>query len=515
MADFNVPLIIRGEIIEDYEMEFGDRSGAGRSFMTPDVGKYIDKLVCKRGELLADLYTITLEDIYDYLEELSGRLNLDTNPYWKEAFEVSCYASNLSRSVLKEQYRKTPNMLKRGNATDLVEGRIGSQYLEGWVPRKQSDGRTVNIRAMGTRSVHITAGNVPVVAVGTLLRGAVTRNDVIVKAPSNDPLTASALARTMIDMAPDHPITKHFSVAYWKGGDEKVETMIYNSRNIQKIAAWGGYDSIKHISKYLGPGLDLITMDPKNSTTLIGKEAYTDEKTTREVARRVAADMGGLDQEACVCARVMYIESGTDKQGIERANHFGKLVYEALQHLPKTTSAGSRTFDPELKSELKSISPLKDFYNVITDDIDNVDKTGAVIVSQMSESVDFPMLLYGRVGNLVPLDNIEEALSFFTAATQTVGIFPPALRKRIRDMAALRGGQMFQPVGYAIGGGMTAPQDGIEPERRMCAWVVDYDSYPEVVPAPWLELGEKGVELESDSFYKNLDAKYSANVSTG
>jgi Acyl-CoA reductase (LuxC) len=504
MADFKVPLIIRGRVIEDYEVEFKDRSGTNRSFLTPDVGKYIDQLVCSRGELLADLYTISLEDIYDYLEELSTRLDLDTNPYWQEAFEVSCYASNLSRNVLEDQYRTTGKILKRGSARDLVEGRIGSKYLEGWVPQKLSDGRTVHIRALGTRSVHITAGNVPVVAVGTVLRGAVTRNDVIVKSPSNDPLTASAIARTMIDMAPDHPITKHYSVAYWKGGDEKVESRIYQSRNIQKIVAWGGYDSIKYIAKYLGPGLDLITLDPKNSTTLIGKEALKDEATMREVARRVAADMGGLDQEACVNARVMYLESGTDAKGIALANRFGQMIFDAVQELPKRTSSGPRTFNGELKAELQSIMSLKDFYNVITDK-DRIEKTGAVIVSQMSETVDFPMMLYGRVGNLVPLDNIEDALSYFTAATQTVGIYPPVLRKRLRDKAALRGGQMFQPVGYAIGGGMCAPQDGIEPERRMCTWVVDYDSYPDTVQAPWLEPGEKSVELETDSYYATLD----------
>jgi Acyl-CoA reductase (LuxC) len=503
MPDFKVPLIIRGEIIDDYEVEFHDRSGTNRSFITPDVGKYIDQLVCSHGEALSDLYTLSLGDIYDYLDELSRRLNLDTNPYWQEAFEVSCYASNLSRSVLEDQYRKTPLLLKTENTRDLVETRIGSQYLEGWVPIKLSDSRTVNVRAMGTRSVHITAGNVPVVAVGTIMRGAVTRNDVIVKSPSNDPLTASAIARTMIDMAPKHPITLHFSVAYWKGGDEKIETRIYNSRNIQKIIAWGGYDSIKHISKYLGPGIDLITLDPKNSTTLIGKEAFRDEQTMREVARRVAADMGGLDQEACVNARIMYIESGTDAEGIKRANAFGQMVYDSLQQLPKRTSSGPRSFDQELKSEILSALPMKKFYNVITDK-DRIEKSGAVIVSQMSEAVDFSMLLYGRVGNLVPLDNIEDALSYFTAATQTVGIFPPSLRKQLRDKAALRGGQMFQPVGYAIAGGMIAPQDGIEPERRMCAWVVDYDSFPKTVQAPWLEEGGEWTELDSDSFYHQL-----------
>jgi Acyl-CoA reductase (LuxC) len=489
MTDFKVPLVIRGEIIDDYEVEFSDRSGTGRTFITPNVGKYINQLVCKKPESLIDLYDISLEDIYDYLEELGQRLDFDKNAYWREAFEVSCYASNLSRPVLEYCYRTAGQMFNKPMMRDLVEGRIGSEYLEGWVPRQMSDGRTIHVRAMGTRSVHIIAGNVPVVAVNTLLKGAVTRNDTVIKAPSNDPLTASALARTMIDMAPNHPLTKHFSAAYWKGGDEKVEEKIYQSNNIDKIVAWGGYDSIRHISKYLGPGIDLVTLDPKNSTTLIGREAFKDEDTMREVARRAAADMGALEQEACVNARVIFVESGTDAAGIEKINRFGEMVFEALQNLPSRVSNGPVRFDPTLRSEIQSIIPQTDFYRVYTDP-ERIDKSGAVIVSQMDEQVDFPMLLYGRVSNLVPLDNIEDAISTFTAATQTVGIYPHELRKRIRDVAALRGGQIFQPLGYVTAGTMVAPQDGVEVERRMCTWVVDNDCEPQTVQAPWLELGK-------------------------
>jgi Acyl-CoA reductase (LuxC) len=165
------------------------------------------------------------------------------------------------------------------------------------------------------------------------------------------------------------------------------------------------------------------------------------------------------------------------------------MVFDELQNLPKRVSNGPVRFDPTLKSEIQSILPLSDFYNVITDP-EHIEKTGAVIVSQMSEQVDFPMILYGRVSNLVPMDNIEDAISTFTAATQTVGIYPPKLRKKIRDIAALRGGQIFQPLGYVTAGSMVAPQDGVEVERRMCTWVVDNDCEPETVQAPWLELGK-------------------------
>jgi hypothetical protein len=485
MPDFKVPLIIRGKVIEDYSAEFGDRSDTGRTFTTPDAGKYARQIINSNPASLIDLYDISMPEIYDYLEELGARLNLDTNPYWQQAFEVSRYSSNLSHSVLEHVYRTCPMIFRKEFVREVVETRIGSKFLEGWAPSPCADGRTIYVRAMGARCVHIIAGNVPVVATSTVLRCAITRSDSIIKVPSNDPLTAGAIARTMIDMAPNHPLTRHLTVAYWKGGDEKVEATIYQAANVEKIVAWGGYASIKHISKYLGPGIDLITLDPKSSTTLIGKQALESDERMREVAMRVAADLGGWDQEACVNARVMFVESGTDAPGIARANKFGQYIYEAMQTLPKTVSAGPIHFDGQLKAEVQSILAMDDFYKVYTDP-SAIEKTGAVIVSQFSEQVDFLKLLYGRVGNLVPLDDIEEAISYFTAATQTVGIYPDSLRVRLRDRAALMGGQIFQPVGYAITGTMSAPQDGIEPERRMCRWVVDNHCDPAVTPGPWV-----------------------------
>lgn len=483
MSLFKVPLIIRGRVIEDYESEFAHR-GSG-SFVTADVAKYAGEMVNRDPASLVDLYSITLEDIYAFLAELGERLNLDNNPYWREAFEVSCRSSNLSRSVLEAVYRSAPSQYRREIVSEVVETRIGSRFLERWVPTRLESGREINVRALGARSVHIIAGNIPVVAMHTVMRNAITRSDAIIKLPSNDPLTAVAIARTMIDMAPDHPLTKHLTVAYWKGGDEKVEQRLYHPANIEKLVAWGGFSSIKHITRYLQPGIDLITLDPKSSTTLIGKEAFTDDETLREVARRLAADIGGLDQEACVNARVVFVEAGTDPDGIGRLNVLGRYVFEAMQHLPRTTSGGPVSFDAKLLSELQSIMRIDGFYKVFTDPR-RIQRTGAIIVSQADEQVDFPQLLYGRVANLVPVDRIEDALASFTAATQTVGIYPDALRIKLRDRAALAGGQIMVPLGYATTGSLASPQDGIEPERRMCRWVVDNHCDPAVVPGPWM-----------------------------
>jgi hypothetical protein len=485
MAEFKVPLIIRGEVIEDYSVEFRDRGSGGHTFVTPSVEKYLHKLVAKSPLILEDLYTINFDEICEYLDELRRRLDLDTNSYWREAFEISCHFSNLSRSVLEAIYRNSPNALAGDNVRQLAEGRIGVRFLEGWVRTELRDGRAIEVRAVGSRSVHVIAGNVPVVPISTLLRGAITRSDVIVKVPSNDPITMGAIARTMIDMAPNHPITRHLSVAYWKGGDESVEERIYQPQHIERLVAWGGFASIKHITKYLQPGIDLIPLEPKSSTTLIGKEALADDETMREVARRVAADVGGYDQEACTNARVMFLESGTDAAGIALANQFGLYVFQAVQGLPQTTSCGPVNFDPVLRVELESIAQQRDFYRIFTEK-GRTEKTGAIIVSQVSEQVDFPSLLYGRVGNIVPVDRIDDALDSFSAATKAAGIYPDSLRSRLRDRGALMGGQSFIPIGYAISSSAGGPSDGIEPERRMCRWVVDVRADPTVVAGPWM-----------------------------
>jgi acyl-CoA reductase-like NAD-dependent aldehyde dehydrogenase len=199
--------------------------------------------------------------------------------------------------------------------------------------------------------LHIPAGNGGLVSAVTILRSVITRSDAIIKAPSNDPLTAIAIARTLADVAPDHPITKHLAVGYWKGGDRDVEETLYQPHHIEKIVAWGGLASVKHVTRYIQPGLELIALDPKRSATIIGREAFADEDTMREVARRAATDIGVANQEGCANARVIYVLSGTDPDGLANANRLGELIYREL------VSLAPRCQHPATVSEPRTARP--------------------------------------------------------------------------------------------------------------------------------------------------------------
>jgi len=310
------------------------------------------------------------------------------------------------------------------------------------------------------------------VAAGTLARSCCTRCDTIIKLPSNDPLTATALARTMIEMEPNHPITKSVSVAYWKGGDESFETRFYRPENIEKIIAWGGFNSIKHITRYLQPGIDLITLDPKLSISIIGKEAFQNEETMRTVAQRAAIDVGSWNQEACVNSRVIYVQSGTTTEEIAHLNILGSYLYYALTNLPSHVSTPAKDFNLDLKGDIDGLRMDEEWYKVFGGEKNE----GAVIVSQLDEPVDFSQKLCGRVVNLVPIDDISTAIQSVNAYTQTVGIYPESLKKKIRDDLILHGVQRIVSLGFAPNGTFSTPQDAIEPLRRMCKWVMDESS---------------------------------------
>ncbi|KSP92505.1 long-chain-fatty-acyl-CoA reductase [Pseudomonas aeruginosa] len=475
------PMIIRGEVITDHLIEVGGRGG-DLTFLTPDAHRYLDRLPLGNPAKLADLYALSFEDILDYCEALAERLDLASNRYLQEACELSYLTAPTTPTMVRGAYMNLRYLLTREAIIEMAESTVGIPYLEGWVRQRLLDGTELETRCFGSRALHIVAGNDVALSLWTIVRNMVLRSDAIIKAPSNDPFTALAIARTMIDMAPDHPLTRHLSVAYWKGGDQALEQRLYQPQNIEKIVAWGGFAALKHVTRYIQPGLELISLDPKRSASIIGSEAFASEASLREAAVRLATDIGVLNQKGCVCSRVAYVQSGTDSAGLERLNRFGQYVYEALLALPNTVSTRPKRYDPGLKAHVDALRLDDDWYRVSG----GREGEGAIICSQLPEAVSFAASLDDRTANLVPVDSLEQMLDAVDAYTQTVGVYPEAIKDQLKDVLPLYGAQRIVSLGYAAAMKFAAPQDAIEPMRRMGKWISNQIASPETTPAPWL-----------------------------
>jgi hypothetical protein len=468
--EIEIPLIIRGEVIHDFDARFEARRGEV-VFRTADVGQYLDRIVLRNPIDMQDLYRIPMAEILDYLDELGRRLAPATNRHIQKAMQISLRSAGHAEAMLRYVYENMRHVLRRDSVEEALNQNVGLSCLEGWERRKLRD-REVRVRAFGARVVHLNAGNAPAVAMHGLINGSILRCDNIVKAPSNDPYTATAVALTMIDMAPDHPLTRHLTVAYWKGGDAALEKRLYRPTNLEKIIAWGGFASMGHIRGYLGPGMDLIALDPKISASIIGREVFDSDATMRYAAGQLAKDVATMNQEGCVNTRMVYVECGTDAASIERLNKLGQLTYQAIQDLPGHVSSLHPAFDPVLRQEIDGLR-YTDLFKVIG----GKGAEGAVIVSQESEAVDFSHRLACRVINIVPFEQITDAVRQVTVDTQTLSIYPTSLIDRIAEQCAWRGAQRLTPLGCSTYLGIANPHDAIEMMRRIVRWVVieDYD----------------------------------------
>lgn len=481
----DIPIISRGRIImpEEDAVVFSGRGGA--SFRSPDPHNHIHDLVLGNPTLLADLNDLPMRQIVDFLAEAGKRLRLEDNAFLQESFALALQAGGLAEPILRGVYDTLPMMFDPDGLTELVDQTIGIPYLDGWVPAPNGYDN-VRVRAVGTRQLHITAGNVPVVAALTIIRGALTKSDVLIKSPSNDPLTANAIARTLIELDASHPVTRHIAVGYWKGGDETMDSQIVRTSRIDKITAWGGMSSVRHIQKFLTPGIDLTALNPKYSMSMIGKEALETEEAMDEAAMGVAVLSGLFNQTACSNTRLVYVECETDDDSLERLAEFGRKVVAAYQTLPSFISTPADKPNIDLEAELEAVELEEEFYTVVGDTL-----KGGVVISRFSDRVDFYDQLNNRVVNIVPMPDLLDVVKWCDDTTQTVGVYPESLRDRVLDTLSLAGVQRVlameggDPVALfsqmqTLPPGM--PHDGIEPLRRNVRWVIDHRPASDAVP---------------------------------
>ncbi len=473
LVTIDVPFVIRGEVIEGTSVEH--RSG-DMQFRTPDPHALLHRLPLAERDGMADLHAISIDEIIDFLAAVGAHLRLAHNVHLQQAFALTVSASNLSETVVRAIYEdQLVRFFRADRIQDAVDRRLGRAYLEGWVEEPGRDGRDLRVRAFGARTTHVVAGNSPGVSAQTIVRNAITRSDAIIKTPSNDPVTAVAIARTMVDIDPNHPVTKHVSAVHWRGGDEIVERVVFSAPAIDKIVAWGGVSAIKHVAKYVGPGVELIALDPKISISLLGSEVLTDPELLDEAARRLAIDVATMNQEACVNSRVAYIDVGSLEDPAPQVRELAQLVFTAMQDLPAEQSTAVARLPAALRDEIESALLLGE-----PEVVGGGTGAGGVLVSWDGRPVDYTAFLSARYLNLVPVTRFDDVIGRISSTTQTCGVFPAALRERMRDQLALAGVQRVATLGMAAGGGdnQTIPQDGVEVLRRMCRWIVDEADRP-------------------------------------
>ncbi|OAA24576.1 Acyl-CoA reductase (LuxC) [Frankia sp. EI5c] len=461
-----VPHVIRGRVVWGDDVEYLSRD-FGVPFVTPRID--FNELITPRTEQ-GPAFDVPVSDIIDYLVEVAQHLDLEKNPYLQESLELTAQVGQMPRRMIENTFRRPGQFLTR----QAIQFRLETTFrdprmLDGWVAHTDPHGRTTRIRAFPPRLVHMLAGNSPSAAMTSIADAALVKAINVFKLPSADPFTAVAVLRTMADIDPDHPVLRSMSAVYWRGGDAKIENVLYRAQYFDKIIGWGGGAAINNIIKYTGPGFHLVAFDPKVSMAVIGREALADDETMRRVAELAAADATAYNQDACLAPRHIAVEcDADDADELARLDRFCALLRERLNVDREFASAIGPATPSEIREAVDGMRFLEPEYRIWGE----YDGSGLVVRSP--EPVDFHPT--NKTVNIIPVASLTEATRFANVATQTVGVYPPERKAEIRDLLATAGVQRVVRLGSAMTGTMGNPHDGMYPLHRFVNWVADDDA---------------------------------------
>jgi hypothetical protein len=449
MGGFAIPHFVKGKLVEGDSADFG-------KFRTPELR--LNDLVWQRSEP-GPAFDVSLEEVLDLLSEVGARLNPATNPWLQQALEHAQLTSNLSARLVEYSYQGLGQLFDRTSLSFQLQAELGVDGSGGW--RKISDpwGGTHSVRAFPPRLAHVIAGNTPGTAAITIVRGALTRGLNLLKLGSDDLFTATAILRTMAEVAPDHPIVRSFTAVYWRGGDAAIEGAVFRPQYFDKLVAWGGEAAIRNALSYVGPGLELVAFDPKVSISLLGHEARSSDSAMKESAAKAATDVALYNQSACASSRFIYAEGEPDD-----LVEWCRLLAEELG-IDRPLSDGAGVAVPgEVREAVSALEFLEPEYRTF-----GSLRTGVVVLS--AEPVDFHP--EGKVVNVVCVPTLDDAIRNVSVATQTIGIYPASRAEALRDQLAAAGMQRLVALGAVASKIPGVPHDGFYPLQRLVRWLVD------------------------------------------
>lgn len=441
------------------------------------------RLVEDEPERLArGLYALPFDEVLEYAAGL-GELLRPGGALAKDVAAHAAATSWVDDAVMEQFFATLPHLFDPAGIAELVDRELGSgdgpgrRYLDGWCPvrtraHRGATARTRDqlhswpavepgvpaVRAMPTRQLHITAGNAPIVPFVSFLRALATKGAAVVKSPAGATFATTLLASAMRELDPDHPITRHTSLVYWRGGERQVEDVLFARGAFDRLVMWGSAEAVGSVTTRAEHTRQVL-LRPRVGMSLIGREALGER--VEDVAARAAADTMIANQAACTSSLVHYVEATRAE-----AEDYCRALCDALARWDR---ALPHVLPPDAAGRLRRL------------------KRGELATGTWFENGRWPHVTSAVVCLLVPFDlsahpagrfvvvrpvpDLEVALRFLHAGVSTVGVYPEQRRMMMRDALAARGVSTVLPLGETEQAYPGMPHDGMRVLSELVDWV--------------------------------------------
>jgi hypothetical protein len=248
--------------------------------------------------------------MFDHIEETSLLISNTTG------YSVATVKETLGH-MFNDWRADALNEMLRAELTD-------PNVLDHPVPDKNVDGKRV--AAYGyPLCFHVFSGNVPGVAVTSLVRSLLVKSASLGKTASGEPLLPIAFARALQKAAPD--IASCVALTYWPG--EMTDLTATAANAADAIIVYGGTTAVDAIRSQVRADKHLVVHGPRLSFGIVG--ARVNARDATHVARSVAA----YDQQGCVSPHLVYVNGDADT-----ARAFARAVGDQLEQVGREWPRG-------------------------------------------------------------------------------------------------------------------------------------------------------------------------------
>lgn len=249
------------------------------------------------------LKTMTVSEIINVIDRAIARL-LDPNDPVRQQADVllpivSGYDAQMVRLGLTGFFKtfRAPH-LHRFVAEDFANPKV----LDGFQPAAKGGA----VRAHGPQLlVHSWAGNVPALALWSLICGLLVKAGNIGKLPSAEPLFAGWFAHLLAEVHP--PLADCLAVVWWRGAGEDDAAALYAQADT--VVAYGGNDALHAIQRRLPVTTRFLPHGHKLGFGVVSAAAL-DAQRAPALARRAAWDVMRYDQQGCYSPQIFYVQRG-------------------------------------------------------------------------------------------------------------------------------------------------------------------------------------------------------------
>jgi len=310
----------------------------------------VQAIVARLRDARTRLLTIPLADIVHAIDAAAAMLTDPHAELYAEAMRLLPAATGYSPQMCAYILEHMAPDWRKDALDRLLIAELGNPaVLDRFIDDPNTDRR---ITGRGPDPcLHVFSGNVPGVAVTSLIRALLVRGASLGKTALDEPVLPVLFARALRSVAP--AIADTVAVTYWASGQTELLDAAASEADVAVV--YGGSDAVRALRRAAAPNTRVVAHGPRLSIGFVGRGALRNVESARKLAASIARATATFDQQGCVSPHAVFVQLGAPVEPRELA----EFITEELDTLERTLPRARLT--PEEAAAVRNAKTRAEF----------------------------------------------------------------------------------------------------------------------------------------------------------